>query len=184
MPGTVAIVAGRGKSVIASRAERCRECWTSRASHSTLHFLCLGTTFLFLGDYVDGGPHSVEVILYLMAFKILMPGQVCPGRHCTGIPLCVHAGSTGGTPPTPRSETDGAKGLPARLTMRSGARPQPLTPSPHQPQSCVRSSILNMNPPRSEAEPKGKVPRGYQGHLHLHHCSPLCGLIGILIGTA
>ena len=35
-----------------------------------------GCSYLFLGDYVDGGPHSVETILHLFAFKVLHNNQV------------------------------------------------------------------------------------------------------------
>ena len=45
--------------------------------------------FVFLGDYVNRGPHSMEVLAYLIALKLNFPHQVVllrgnhEGRHCT-----------------------------------------------------------------------------------------------------
>ncbi|CAG2174864.1 unnamed protein product [Oppiella nova] len=44
---------------------------------------CLGKSFLFLGDYVDRGEHSVECILYHLCHKVMSPQKywLLRGNH-------------------------------------------------------------------------------------------------------
>ena len=89
--------------------------------------------YIFLGDYVDKGPHQVEVVMHLFLLLIMAPDQV---PAAPSDPATLRAGRR--TQPS----------IPA--TLRAGRRAQPSIPA----------TLRAGRRAQAEASPKSLLPKG------------------------